>query len=228
MADLTGGSLLDRIDLLARTEKGLTYIGPSGEVVHTPRHALLSAAVSRTSQAIYGDQHAVDAGRATLRVRDVTPVRDTTLIYPSARVTRVGGAPQTYTDQASLDEYGNRILDESGLLYDSDLDSFAAAAYQVARYKDEHTRFEQVRIDPTMQHGIWWPEILGRQFGERVTVDRTPQGVGPNIDQDCYLEGRQITFTPGECDVILRLAPADTTKFALWDSDVWGDGQWCF
>jgi len=228
MADLAGGSMLDRIQLLAATEKGLTYIDGDGAITHVSRHSLLEDTASITSQATYGDKHAYDAARTLLRVDDVTPTRDETLIYPASRVTREGGAPQYYEDATSKGDYGNRVLDESGLLYDDDRDSFSAAAYNVARFKDERTRFEDLTISPLEDPSHWWPEILSRQFGERITIDRTPQGVGSAVIEDAYLEGRTMEFTPFTATVVLQCAPADTTLFGLWDTGAWGTALWAF
>jgi hypothetical protein len=36
---------------------------------------------------------------------------------------------------------------------------------------------------------VLWPQVLGRQFGDRITVKRRPKGGGDPIVKDCFVRG---------------------------------------
>jgi hypothetical protein len=105
----------------------------------------------------------------------------------------------------------------------SDVDAEDYAQFAVYRYKTPSMRFERIDVDPLDDTTIW-QTLLGREFGDRITVNRRPPqypaGAGGTISLDQHIEAIAWTIEPAAHGVArLQLSPATTTAFwSLGDS----------
>ena len=210
--NLSGGSALDYLQTLHDTEQGQMYMGLDGALssdgvfkfVWRQRHALITASRSNTSQATFSDSGA-------LRYADLELSYDETKVYNEARVTRTGGADQVTQDATSQGRYFRRTYEKSGLLYSSDNDSFDHATWAVNRYKDPATRIEAVIIKPLDNPSGLWPQVLGREIGDRITVERN------GVSKEVIIEGKEIDYDGEDWTTTFRCSPADLGPYWLLD-----------
>lgn len=104
-------------------------------------------------------------------------------------VTRDGGVPQRAYDAASIEKNGWYTHTESGTFDETDATALVTAQTILARYKDPKLRITSIRIRPVADPDRLFPQVLGRKFGDRITVNRRPQDVGAVISADYWIEG---------------------------------------
>ena len=209
------GSALDYLQTIYDTEQGQMYMGLDGalsskgtfDFVLRQRHALITASRSNTSQATFSDS-------GSLRYADLELAYDETKVYNEARVTRSGGAEQTAQDTGSQTKFFRRTYEKSGLLYSSDNDSFDHATWAVNRYADPATRVESVIIKPLDSPSNLWPQVLGREIGDRITVTRN------SISKEVIIEGIEHDYDGEDWTTTFRCSPADLGPYWLLDDSV--------
>lgn len=208
-----GGNALDQCQLVESTEAGLLYIDGAGKVVFVSRTNLHSESRFITSNATFGD------GAGEIGYVDIVlGGYDLVSIINSARVSRVGGTLQQYSDATSASTYGEIWApDLTNLLMATDGEALDRATATVLRYKDPSLRVESITIipwqpDPTNA----WPQVLGRKIGDRITVKRRPQGVGSAISQDCQIERITHRFAAGEWATTWSLSSVDPNETLWW------------
>lgn len=210
--DLSGGSALDYLQTLFDTEQGQMYMGLDGplsgkgtfDFVWRQRGALITASRSNTSQATFTDS-------GTLKYADLELSYDETKVANDARVSRSGGAEQTASNLDSQGKYFKRTYEKSGLLYASDNDSFDHATWAVNRYKDPKTRVEAIVIKPMRSPSNLWPQVLGREIGDRVTVTRQ------SVSKEVIIEGIEHDYDGEDWTTTFRCSPADLGPYWCLD-----------
>lgn len=178
------GAAQTEILLTADTEIGEVYIDGAGKVVFRNRHAILTEARSTTSQATFGD------GGGELPYVALDLAHDDTVIANLIRINRDGGAEQTAEDATSQSTYLTRTFVRSDLTHQTDAESLQYAEYTLALLKDGDLRFDSITIAPGDDPTNLFPQVLGRQLGDRITVKWTPPGrPGDPIERDCHIRG---------------------------------------
>jgi hypothetical protein len=106
-------------------------------------------------------------------------------------ITRVGGTPQQVSDLTSIDRYLEQPFTRTDLLHMSDAEALQYADAILYRHSDPGRRFNRIsfRRPPPDLEDVLWPNILDRDFGDRVRVIRRPYGGGDPIQQDCFIRG---------------------------------------
>jgi concanavalin A-like lectin/glucanase superfamily protein len=218
------GSVLEHAQKVAESEFGALWISAGGVVVFEDRHSQLN----QSSQATFGDD---PADPTELGYRALTPLYDDTLIRNPVTVSRSGGVPQTVMDQDLIDnEYGINSFSLEGLLHDSDSLSRNAAQFLLSEYKEPKRRITDMTVGPPAigKEATLYPQMLGRELTDKITVIERPQGVGDPIEQTSIIEGIQQTFGPKHWQTKWQLSPALSTSVFSWGpSSVvakWGDG----
>jgi hypothetical protein len=203
------------VQRLADTEAGQLYIDGAGNVVHRSRSALWADTRSNTAQAVYGDQA---SGETLVYVADGFDLhRDEALLRNPITASRSGGISVTAEDTAySTDRYGERNWAAPAAYDSADVVMVSRAWAFLARYKELGTRLKAVRFVP-QANSLLWPEVLGRQIGDRITIKRTPLGLGNQIETDQIIEGVTHTFSPKLWVTEFRGSPVDTTAYAKFD-----------
>lgn len=189
-----GDTALNLLQLACDSEIGQLYINGSGAVVFRHREALLIDDRSSTSQASFSDS----GDDPDLPVTSITRADDDTTVANDIQATRVGGTMQEVTDSASELKYNfPRTYTRGDLILNTDADALTWASWVLYVSANAEDRFESITIDPQAQPGDLWPQVLGREMGDRVTVTRNaPLGGGSflQVTRDCFISGIQHTF----------------------------------
>ena len=213
--DITAGNALDYLQSLAKTERGQFYCSREGTVTWRQRHALLTESRSTTSQATFGDS---GSELKYLAEGGIVIDYDEVDVFTDVEVTRTGGTPQRVVDQDAAHEYFTRSHSDTGMLYANDNDAFDHANYLLGRHKAPGVRIQAIIIDPRRDPTNLYPQVLGREIGDRITVKRRPQGVGDAISQELIIEGIDHDISPGRWRTTFRLSQAETRSYWRLDS----------
>jgi hypothetical protein len=199
IGDPSSSSVLELIQLVETSEGGLFFVMADGSFRFVDRHSGLNA----PSLATFGD--APDE----LPYTGLALGESDTLIRNDVTVQRVGGNPQTATDAASIDEFGEQSFNVTGLLLTNDLEVSARAQFLAAKYGQPTSRVDRVDLVPAVDPDRLWPHALGREIAEAVTLRRRPQGIGAPIELVSRIEGVQHRWSPRQWDVSWSLSPSD-------------------
>lgn len=170
--------------LTADTEAGEVYVDGAGRVVFRHRQAAQLDSRSNTSQATFGD------GAGELPYESLAISYDDTQIKNQVQVTRVGGAAQSAIDAASQALFLNRTYNRTDLVMQDDTNAANWANYVLYQNKNAELRFDSITINPHDDETNLFPQVLGREVGDRITVNRRPFPTGSSlISQDCFIRG---------------------------------------
>lgn len=174
------GDPLAEAQLVADTEIGELYVNGAGEVVFRGRLALLTDARSAVSQGTFGHRKGVV---------ELPLSTDDTQLYNEALITRRGGEQQYASDPVSMDEYLPKTFDRSDLLMLTDDEAAAYADWIVRVCSEPETRFDKIVLYPAADPDVLWPQVLGREIGDRITCVRYPPKGGPPLIRDSFIRG---------------------------------------
>jgi hypothetical protein len=198
-----GQSLLDHLFEVNEVEQGLLFITKDGKVKFRARHNGFNLA----SQATFGD------GTGELRYGNIAFDYSKQMIYNVIRRQNQDGLLMEASDSTSIATYGRRVDERTGLIGDSDLASLDLANYSLSRSKDPVQRVTEIELVPERDPAGLYPQVLGREIGEQVTIKRRPQAVGSAISFDARIEGIAHTVTPDNWQTTFRLSPADAGAY---------------
>lgn len=223
-ADL-GTTALAALQKIEETERGRLFVTADGKVRFIDRDALIQAPYT-TSQATFGDSG------SELEYADLKYRYDDQTIVNEVVVARSGGVPQTVSDTASQDKYLRRSLVLDGLIHQDDSTSLDLANWMLAHYSEPVMRATQVRLEPDAgNETTHFPQVLGRELAERITVRRRPQSVGSAIDQETWIENVEHRVANGlHWSSAWNLSPAETDVYGVWDDagSLWDQAKWGF
>lgn len=190
--------------LTSDTEIGEVYFDATDRVVFRNRHAILTDTRSATPQATFG----CDPGE--LGYDSVDVVNDDTQVRNIIRVSRVGGSVQEVQDADSIAEYQRKTWGRSDLIMQTDTEAADYAAYVLSFSKAATLRFDSIRITPTTDPDNLWPQALGRELGDRITIKFSPPGGGAIIQRDAFIRGiKHDVAAPGRWVTVWSLQDAD-------------------
>lgn len=202
-----GQTLLGHLFEVNEVEQGLLFITKDGKVRFRGR----TGGFNLASQATFGD------GAGELRFKDIGFDYSKQMIFNVIRRQNQDGALMEASDATSIGRYGRRVDEQAGLIGDSDLGSLDLANYRLSKSKDPVQRVTEIELTPERDPTGLYPQVLGREIGEQVTIKRRPQGVGTAISFDARIEGISHTITPDAWETVFRLSPADTGVFLQLD-----------
>ena len=186
---------LTELKLVADSERGDLLVDADGTILFRERHARFERAASNTAQAIFGD------ATGELEFADcLQPVNDE-LIKNVANVARVGGVSQTDGSDLSRVQFFPKTFTRTDLLITTDAEALEYARWIIRQFADQDKRVEQITLDPdgidtsTDPGADLWPQVCGRQIGDRITVKRRPLG-GSLFTAECWIEGIQHDIAP--------------------------------
>ena len=200
-----GTTVLEHLQKVADTEFGLLYMARTGEVRLVARDAVFA----RTpGPAIFGD----DTGEVGYRA--ITFDDGDTVIRNRATISRLNGVAQTDEDTASVDEFGRFDYTADGLLHTTDAYSADYAEFIVAEYATPRRRVTTLALGPPIvgQENDVYPQMLGRELGDAITVRNRPPGGGDPFEQVCVIEGIRHTGTPGGARETTWMLSAEYTE----------------
>jgi hypothetical protein len=155
---------------------------------------------------------------------DVTLDYDETQLVNLVRISRAGGSTQTVQDATSQALYLTRTYDRSDLLLQTDADVANWAAWLVYQCKDPELRFSQITIKPRRDPNRLWPQVLGRDIGDRIRIIRRPPGGGDPISRDVFIRGieHQIDLAKRDWTTTWTLQSATKYQFFVLGSNSLG------
>jgi hypothetical protein len=174
--------------LAADSELGETYFGADGSLVFRNRD-WIEETRSAESQATFGD------GEGELPYSDVTLAHDDLLIRNRVRISRTGGVAVVAEDGDSIAEYGVKGYSRLDLIHQTDGESLDVRDWILAVYGDVEPRIETLTINPQAAPADTWPQALGRELGDRITVLVRPPGRETAIERDCIIRGIEHLWT---------------------------------
>ncbi len=217
------GNALDEMRNVATAEVGDLWATVDGKIRFRSRYNLYTATASRTIQGTFGsnaslgelpwvDQLGLSYDRSTM----INVVRAS---RPSGAVTEVG-------DEVSRSRYHDKAHEELNLILNDDGQVATWATYVLARDPVPKLRFTDVVIDPRADEANLYPQVLSRDFGDRIAVVRRPPGVAADT-REAYIRGIHHSFqAPLQWQTTWELEPAvigdpfilDDPTFGLLDS----------
>lgn len=209
---------LGHIQDVARAESGLFFFDGQGRAVFQDRYRRLTGAYL-TSNTTFTDSNTTDATH--LAYEDITPSYDADHLYNEINVTRPGGTTQTASDATSQTRYYRRTLSLQPLLT-SDLEANDMAYFLLHRYKDPALRFDALTVDAFADDNLW-PQLLGREISDRITVVRTPPvhpaAAAETITRDVYIEAIAHTIKPAVTwSTSYQLSPVEPQTYWVLDT----------
>jgi hypothetical protein len=192
-----GGTALELLRLTADSEIGELYVGGAGQVTFRDRHAPLADARSNTVQAVFGDQAgaAHPAGTELPYTEIQKPDDDTTMANDIQATIAGSSSVQRAQDAASVAKFlFPRSYARSDLILQNDTDALNWASWVLYVSKDDEARFDSMTVQPGTDPDSLFPQVLGRELGDRIQVWRRPPGQAP-ISKDCFISSITHTAT---------------------------------
>lgn len=200
-------SALEHLQNVAQSEGGELYMTRDGKV-------RLEARVNLVNQLNYGTY----TDSATYRI--VMPELSDQQIRNDVTVSRNDGAAQRVEDSTSIAAYLRRSYIREGLIHATDELSLGMAQWVLSQYKDPIQRILSLTITPRGNAATLFPQVLGRELTDRITVEVTPQGVGDVFSDDYVIQGIAHSFGPKQWQTTFWLSDGngvDTCVFELDD-----------
>lgn len=181
-------NVLAELLLTADTELGELYMDSRGRAVFRNRLALMEDDRSASPQAVFGD------GDGELPYERVRLSYDAQSIYNRISIARAGGTAQVVEDTGSQSAYLVRTYTRTDLLHETDDAARDYAGFLLHQAGRPELRIAAMSLVPSRDDDLW-PQALGREIGDRVTVIRRPPGGGDPIERDVIVRGISHEFT---------------------------------
>lgn len=210
--DLSGNAATELL-LVQDTELGEFYFNREGKAVFRHRQAMLTEARSTTSQATFGDGGYAATGE--IPYADARPSKRDAGLANRVSAARVGGSEQTVENTASIARYLAKSHSRTDLLMQTDAAALAWAGAILYQYGTPRYRFARVEFNtpaPDVED-VHWPQVLGREVADRITVTRRPKGGGDPIVKDAFIRGFEHTSDGAAWTSALVLQAADRYSF---------------
>lgn len=210
-----GDTALSLMQLAVDSEIGQLYVSATGAVTFRNRHALLTDARSSTVQAVFGDlPGTVQAAGTELACAAVTRAVDDTTIANDVQAARAGGTTQEVQDAASIAKYlFARTYSRSDLILQADADALNWAQWVLYISRGGEDRIESLQADPQADPSALWPQVLGREIGDRIQVWQRPAGVASPVSRDCFIAGIAHTWNSATCEWLTTWTLQDASKY---------------
>jgi hypothetical protein len=156
------------------------------------RAAVQVQATGGASEVHYADDVSLTNGLPELPYLAVGRAHDDTQMANDIQITRAGGTLQEEQNKSSIRKYlFARSWSRTDLIQTSDADADGYAQWVLYVSLATEDRFDTLTVTPLRDPRLW-PQVLGREIGDRITVIRRPPGMGA-IQKDVFIRG--ITHT---------------------------------
>jgi hypothetical protein len=214
-ATTLGSDALSLMQVTADTEIGQLYCSGTGAVVFRGRRQMLTDTRSAVVQAVFGDlPGTVQAAGTELAYAAVARADDDTTLVNDVQATRVGGTLQESQDAASIGKYlFARSYARTDLIMAADADAAIWAQWLLYLSRDSTDRFDTLQIDPQADPLSLWPQVLGREIGDRIEVWQRPAGATVPVTKDCFIVGITHTWDSSTSAWLTTWTLQDASKF---------------
>ena len=205
-----GDTALNLMQTAVDTEIGQLYVNGAGAVVFRNRRALITDPRSSAAVAFFSDT----PSGSVFPLTSVGRADDDTTIANDIQATSVGLDLQEAQDATSQALYlFPRTYARSDLLLQSDADTFNWASWVLYISKMSEDRFDSVSVDPAAQPADLFPQVLGRDMGDRINITRTPSGVASPVTRDCFISGISHTVDLAQSTWLTTWTLQDASKY---------------
>lgn len=204
-ATTSNQTAVDHLQGVADADFGKLFINAWGAVTVKGR----KDGVDQTSQGTFTDAR----NGSTNLIQVATPEYTDQLIRNSVTIQRNGGVAYLVEDATSIGVYYLHSYSKTGMFHNSDATSQNAATYLVTQYKNPLQRVSRIVVKPREDSSNLFPQAVGRELTDWITITYTPQGVGSAFTQTTVIEGVQHDFTPKDWTTTWMLSPADTNTY---------------
>ena len=138
------------------------------------------------------------------------------------RATRVGGTEQVAQNTASQTAYLTRTFMATGLTMQDDPTALDWARFILYQTKDPELRFSALEILPQRDENNLYPQVLGREFGDKLRIARRPPGGGAATVRQVYIRGIGHEITQDDWRTVWVLQSATRWSFLVLDNNTLG------
>jgi hypothetical protein len=182
--------------------------------VGAPFAGYCNISVTPTAQTIMSSGDVVNQVNPMFAASSIQRASDDTVIVNDVQATRVGGNLQEATSQTSITQYlFPRTYARTDLIHTSDSDALNWAQYIVYIGRFGESRFDSVKINPLADPVNLWPQVLGREIGDRIQVWVRPPSVPVPIHKDCFIVGIQHDWNSADSTWLTTWTLQDATKY---------------
>ena len=176
--------LLDVIQEIQETERGLVYASASGSVVF--EDSATRYVSNPTSKWIFGE-NPPGASPAEYPYSELGETLDPTYTFSQTNLTRPDNTSfQPLPNPLPTNPpYGQRVLTQE-VQVNTDYDLYQASAFYLARYAKPRLRIEKLTLNPAANPALW-PVVLSLEISQRITVTRRTSA-GLTTSADYYVE----------------------------------------
>lgn len=204
-----GDTALNLMQIASDSEIGQLYCSASGAVTFRNRRSLITDTRSASPAAFFGD----NPSGAELPVAAFGRADDDTTIANDVQATRLGGSLQEVTDTTSEALFlFPRTYARSDLILQTDVDALSWAQWVLYVSKSGENRFDSVSVDPQAQPYDLWPQVLGREMGDRIEVTKRPVGT-PSVTKDGFISGVAHSFDAAASVWLTTWTLQDASKY---------------
>jgi len=171
LATTLDGDALTEAQAIIRAEVGEFYCDESGFMFFRNRNAVLTETRSTTSQGTFGSNK---AGGELPYVGIPGMSDDDQQLVNVVSATRTGGVEQVAADAASRARYLDHKHEEIDMFLQTDATVLDWAGFILHFDRLPENRYTSIDIDPRLDEANLYPHVLGRRFGDRITVVRRP------------------------------------------------------
>jgi hypothetical protein len=209
------GNALDELRNDATAEVGDLWAKATGVIRFRSRYGLYLDTASTTVQGTFG------SGPGELPwVGDLGLSYDRALIN-LVRASRPSGTVYEIGDAVSRSRYRDKAEERTDLALNDDAQVQSWASYVLARDSQPKLRFTDITIDVRANEAVLYPQVLTRDFGDRIAVVRRPPGVTDS--REAYIRGIHHSFiAPLEFKTRWELEPAVLGSPFILDDAVHG------
>lgn len=187
-----GGVAITEAFLVADSELGEFYIDGNGNMTFRNRHAIQLETRSNSVQATFGD----GPGELQYENDGLSLSYDHETLANLVQIARTGGTQQIATDATSVGKFLTRTFNRTDLTLQSDIDTLSYAQWILYTSKNPELRFDAITINPLTDPVNLFPQVLGREIGDRIRIVRRPPGGGTAITRDVFIRGISHNITP--------------------------------
>ena len=202
-------STLQALQAIEQSDLGALFMDHTGKVTYLDRGQLSSLAAGTP---VYFD----DIG-LNVQYQDIVVSYDDTDLANQVTLTREGGAPQTVSDAASIDEYFLRSYSRSGLMMHDNPTALVRAGQILNYRKQVRLRIDSLTLDLS-QDPDRIEAGLGLELGDPIVVRKTMAG-GSHIDTRLTVQGHSHDITPDRWITRLTTAQPLSTAFILGSTE---------
>lgn len=210
--DVFGQDAMTALQDVVDTESGRHYVDGNGVLQFDQRSRHYNAT---TIKWVFGDANPLGS---EIPYSSIGFDDDTTYLSNEAQMTHLAsGAVFQADDVTSQSNYGIRTVTRS-LNTQTVYECQDAAQYFVQRYKDPHSRMQNVQLNVSANPALLFPVALTMEVGDRVQVNRRPP-LAPIITLDGFIDQIAHTYDDkGKWVTDIQVSPLDSLAYGIFAS----------